>query len=492
LGSTAEEEEKSSLDDQQGDREEEEDEPCSLEEAEEEKSFVKESSSLSFVSPFQGVWLVLVVIVLGLVVPFRRSWMAACGGRVVSLGDGECDCRDCRDERYFASPAAAAGPFDCERALVWPKRVLRSRVRDGIVDCCDGSDEGLSLYECEGQALKELERSEERRKEIAEAKKRRQEMTLEVPRLIAEARLEMEKWNPWFQQVIKEFQNPDPRRAAYARGHYEAATRQMHARREAAEGNVGVYGTDLAWLALYGKCFESEPLSDKQVLGGSASLTPASYIFRVCPFDNITQRKVSLSSKDDEDEEDEEDDEFEEEAPTEKKPSDDETLLGIYRAWLAPAMTFANGSVVTKKRRKKQFFGESPNRNAFQTGDARSPRQLQLYDEGAPCVGNRPRHVLLDFTCGAFSRVLSAHEDGLCAYVLELSTPLACDQQPKQITYIKAATYLRLAKIKGTKIAQLLLSFLALDVRQALVDTFGCSLLRFNLLFQDYCATRST
>ena len=53
-----------------------------------------------------------------------------------------------------------------------------------------------------------------------------------------------------------------------------------------------VYGDDGAWLGLRGSCFDSPPLTEKSVLGGTSNVVARAYVFRVCPFKNVTQREA--------------------------------------------------------------------------------------------------------------------------------------------------------------------------------------------------------
>ena len=53
-----------------------------------------------------------------------------------------------------------------------------------------------------------------------------------------------------------------------------------------------IYGDDGAWLGLRGSCFDSPPLTEKSVLGGTSNVVARAYVFRVCPFKNVTQREA--------------------------------------------------------------------------------------------------------------------------------------------------------------------------------------------------------
>ena len=53
-----------------------------------------------------------------------------------------------------------------------------------------------------------------------------------------------------------------------------------------------IYGDDGAWLGLRGSCFDSPVLTEKSVLGGTSNVVARAYVFRVCPFRNITQREA--------------------------------------------------------------------------------------------------------------------------------------------------------------------------------------------------------
>ena len=59
----------------------------------------------------------------------------------------------------------------------------------------------------------------------------------------------------------------------------------------AAEGDPAVYGADKAYLSLRGRCFDSAEVSEKTTLGGTSNTVPRTYVFRVCPFVNVTQHE---------------------------------------------------------------------------------------------------------------------------------------------------------------------------------------------------------
>lgn len=108
------------------------------------------------------------------------------------------------------------------------------------------------------------------------------------------------------------------------------------------------YGSEDEFAPLDGQCF---------------SLTDRDYIYKICPFDQVTQSAKSGSS---------------------------ETRLGTWAGWL------------------DQDYS------------------VMFYDKGQSCWNGPQRSAKVNITCGLENEVLSAHEPNKCEYVLEFQTPAAC------------------------------------------------------------------
>ena len=394
--------------------------------------------------------------------PWRQDWQKACGKEWIGVGDGYCDCIDGRDERLFPTSAPCGEFFECERALSQKYWIRRSRVLDGIDDCCDGSDERKQTPGvCELAARAELERLEIEERRYSEVDRYRETLADNVSTLVAAAKQEIEAVMPYIQRILADTQQTDDARRAY-RAHqaYQQAMRQLQPRKDAADANAAVYGHDGAWLTLVGSCFDSPPFSDKHVLGGTSQIDPQAYVFTLCPFHNVSQKPVGGT---------------------------DRTLLGSYLAWvhgpLSDAETDTTNRTFGDHKLKHRHFAASPNRGSFIQGDARAIDR-HIYDGGAPCIGGRSRHVIVDFRCGDHNAVVRVHEDGVCQYVLEFTSPLACEADPiarhllrrkisklsSQLRLPQLTITFRLLRIYSLRIARSIFAFLAADPRTILAS----------------------
>ena len=165
-----------------------------------------------------------------------------------------------------------------------------------------------------------------------------------------------------------------------------------------------LFGADGAWLALRGQCFDSLPVSEKSVLGGTSNVVARFYVFRLCPFRNVTQREA---------------DHFEWKKATaraegkklKRSSPPAPTVLGEFQVWAD-----------TNDARHPLYF--SQRQLVVSEASARGARQV--YEGGEPCAGDRQRVVIVRPMCASTTRLVRVDEDGVCNYLMDLETPAAC------------------------------------------------------------------
>lgn len=322
------------------------------------------------------------------VIPEAARWVSNCSAPR-SFGDDYCDCADGRDEP-FGSACSGVGDFECLAALVEPLRVRSSVVRDGLADCCDGSDEGLfEMAACARRAaarLREYELAAEMATRVASA---RDELLEASAKTVQEAELTLAAAKPSFDEAYAQA------RDAFARRRLRNAAVRLRQLEVVAARPPELFGEDGGWLGLHGSCFESKPLSEKKTLGGTSKVEPNQYVFRFCPLDNITQHVYR---------------------PHRLHTRDESTVLGVWGAWVD----------VEHRDLKVNLLYTVAHNVSLIPGDAREPTSLQLYERGQPCVGGRSRHVLVRPVCSPQNDIVSVDEDGICRYLVDFATPLAC------------------------------------------------------------------
>lgn len=322
------------------------------------------------------------------VVPEAVRWMLRCSAPR-RFGDDYCDCADGRDEPFSAA-CGGVGDFECLAALVEPLRVRSSVVRDGLMDCCDGSDEGhFEVAACARRATTALQELELRAETATRVASARGELLDASAKAMREAELALAAAKPSFEAAYAQA------RDAFARERLRNAAFRLRQLEVTAARPPALFGEDGGWLGLHGSCFESEPLSEKSTLGGTSKVEPNYYVFRFCPLDNITQHVYR---------------------PKRRNSRDERTVLGVWGAWVD----------VERRDLNVNLLYTIAHNISLIRGDARHPTSLQLYERGQPCVGGRSRHVLVRPVCSHHNAILSVDEDGVCRYLVDFSTPLAC------------------------------------------------------------------
>ena len=399
----------------------------------------------------------------------RGAWSAACATGVRPDGHA-CD-------RY----GRGAEPFACPGAVVAPFSVAPSRVGDGVRDCCDGSDEGAAdLAACAAAGRRRAGELEVLVAESAAAGRARAKLAARAAAAAAAAATDARRLGIQLAQLQQRAQQATSYHEAMQLQQYLAGGQAEYGRlAEAAAASADAYGADGAWLGLRGTCVDSPPFSEKQTLGGTSNVLPRTYVFRVCPFDNVTQNEPSHGSwrrKTDE-----------EEGIAKKKKKkktildlvdDDEPEpigLGHFNTWARPATasdlaarapasdepfawpaTFedaaarvaaayaafdldetvdralvaleALGAAAARRAAgpapaERAFYGA--NRVAWVAAAADDDGAAMIFDRGAPC-GSRRRVVVVAPVCGVATAVTRVDEDGTCAYRVVLATPAAC------------------------------------------------------------------
>ena len=182
--------------------------------------------------------------------------------------------------------------FPCVGAITEPFAIPRGRVGDGVADCCGGSDEPHGdVSGCIRDAQQQLEeaRREVARMELSMAAR----ATLSEEAQFAAARAAVE--DAQLRSDELRFSELQPR-SYHEAAQLQAVRQKIQRLRVQAAGayhqDPDVYGDDGAWLGLRGSCFDSPPLTEKSVLGGTSNVVARAYVFRVCPFKNVTQREA--------------------------------------------------------------------------------------------------------------------------------------------------------------------------------------------------------
>lgn len=292
----------------------------------------------------------------------------------------------------------------CAHAVVEPFSIPEGRAGDGVEDCCGGSDE----HEIDKGACVDAARSllDEARRDVL-----RQEISMEARRVLAaEAPVRAAQAAVEDMQLRADeqrFSELQPR--SYGEAQQLQAVRQKIQRLRiealgAVHADPELFGADGAWLALRGQCFDSLPVSEKSVLGGTSNVVARFYVFRLCPFRNVTQREA---------------DHFEWKKATaraegkklKRSSPPAPTVLGEFQVWAD-----------TNDARHPLYF--SQRQLVVSEASARGARQV--YEGGEPCAGDRQRVVIVRPMCASTTRLVRVDEDGVCNYLMDLETPAAC------------------------------------------------------------------
>ena len=128
------------------------------------------------------------------------------------------------------------------------------------------------------------------------------------------------------------------------------------------------------------------------------------YVFRVCPFKNVTQREADhlewkrATAK-------AEGKKLKRSAPPEP------VVLGEFQVW-----------AMTGDDRHPLYYAQKQ----LVVAEASSNGARQIYAGGEPCAGDQQRVAIVRPVCAAETKLVRVDEDGVCSYLMDLETPAAC------------------------------------------------------------------
>jgi len=294
--------------------------------------------------------------------------------------------------------------FPCVGAITEPFAIPLGRVGDGVADCCGGSDE--SRYE-EGACMRDAQHQlEKARREVTSMKlsmAARRVLAEEAPFAAARAAVE----DAQLRSDELRFSELQPR-SYHEAAQLQAVRQKIQRLRVHAAGayhqDPDVYGDDGAWLGLRGLCFDSPPLTEKSVLGGTSNVIARAYVFRVCPFKNVTQREA---------------DHMEWKRATaraegkkmKRSAPPEPVVLGEFQVW-----------AMTGDDRHPLYYAQKQ----LVVAEASAHGARQIYAGGEPCAGDRQRVAIVRPVCAVETKLVRVDEDGVCNYLMDLETPAAC------------------------------------------------------------------
>uniref|UniRef100_A0A669BAX6 Glucosidase 2 subunit beta n=1 Tax=Oreochromis niloticus TaxID=8128 RepID=A0A669BAX6_ORENI len=323
------------------------------------------------------------------------------------VNDDYCDCQDGSDEPGTA--ACPNGSFHCTNAGFRPTFIPSSRINDGICDCCDTTDEYNSGATCQN-TCRELGRKErESLQKMAEIAK---EGFLLKQQLIHEANRGLEDKKAKLGDVQGSKKDLEAKVEAL-RTVKEAAEQPE---REAKERHLKAWEGKLSFKSIspstvcnehditgslvsfklnikyclslivllfnfgFGICFRNLEKEISFDFGPSSEfaylysqcyeLTTSEYIYRLCPFNRVTQKPKFGGS---------------------------ETNLGSWGKWAGPEDSIYS---------------------------------VMKYEHGTGCWQGPSRSTTVKLTCGKETVVTSTSEPSRCEYLMEFTCPAICQEPP--------------------------------------------------------------
>lgn len=385
-----------------------------------------------------------------------------------------------------SSKRSSSASFQC--LLDAETFVTSSKLRDGVEDCCDASDEGVfpptraHVLRC--RALHDSRRAAARAKldvtqaahaeylrraqfgatvfgpqflqNLSLAQKEIQNNTQQAEALIAHATVELKKQmdvrvagrlravisestsadGAMSDEEIANIHKDEERQMKMALAQYANPMRrqikqqqnEVAARNAIAQGKA--LGASFEFFPLYGNC-RNFTVHEKKLKGGSAVPEQHNVRFQICPFQYLLQQTLTPAF---------------DEAMAEVAAHGVQTDISGYFAIPEPEQrdpsvpqSVYDRLLEIRKIIRATFVGVwvgAAHVNAYHLPSKKPEEEtllplhvVSLYQHGEPCalLGGKPREARIKLQCGEEDAVVSVEEQGLCEYFVVMSTPSACD-----------------------------------------------------------------
>uniref|UniRef100_A0A7N6F5V9 Glucosidase 2 subunit beta n=1 Tax=Anabas testudineus TaxID=64144 RepID=A0A7N6F5V9_ANATE len=320
------------------------------------------------------------------------------------VNDDYCDCQDGSDEPGTA--ACPNGSFHCTNAGFRPTFIPSSRINDGICDCCDTTDEYNSGAACQNTCREMGRKERESLQKMAEIAKEgfqlKQQLIQEAKRTLEDkkakltdvqvSKKDLEEKVEALRTVKETAEQPEKEakeRHLKAWEEQKALIRMEKDKARMAEVFHELDDDTDGFVSVAELLTHSEFDSDSDgsfteaeaqgILGGVDKVDTAGfdiilfafrYIYRLCPFSKVSQKP---------------------------KYGGSETNLGSWGKWAGP-----EGNIYS----------------------------MMKYEHGTGCWQGPNRSTTVKLTCGKETVVTSTSEPSRCEYLMEFTSPAACQEPP--------------------------------------------------------------